>query len=117
MRSPDLQRIEHIRDYCLDIEDTVSRFGPSYESFRDDADYQYAVSFCVLQIGELSGKLSQGFRDATVNRIQWGLVKGMRNIVVHDYGHISLETLWEVVTSDIPALKQFCEEQLSKAED
>ena len=117
MLSPDLQRIEHIRDYCLDIEDMVSRFGNTYEAFCGDVDFQYAISFCVLQIGELSGKLSQEFRNATEKSIRWNLIKGMRNIVAHDYGHISMETLWGVVASDIPALKQFCEEQLSKAGD
>ena len=27
MLSPDLQRIEHIRDYCIEIEKTVIRCG------------------------------------------------------------------------------------------
>lgn len=27
MLPPDLQRIEHIRDYCVEIEKTIQRYG------------------------------------------------------------------------------------------
>lgn len=41
---------------------------------------------------------------------------GLRNIIVHAYGSIKLNILWDVVIEDIPALKKFCDEQLSAAE-
>ena len=31
--------------------------------FDQDADYQRSVSFCIMQIGELAGKLSAEFRE------------------------------------------------------
>jgi len=40
----------------------------------------------------------------------------MRNIVVHDYGNVNLEIILGVAIRDIPALKEFCEEQLSKTD-
>ena len=58
MMSPDLQRVKHIRDYCVEVEKTIARYGASFEIFDQDADYQRSVSFCILQIGELSGGLS-----------------------------------------------------------
>ena len=30
MLLPDLQRIQHIRDYCAEIEKTVQRYGKSF---------------------------------------------------------------------------------------
>ena len=33
MLSRDLQRVLKIRDYCLSIQDTMSRFGVSLEAF------------------------------------------------------------------------------------
>ena len=116
MLSPDLQRIEHIRDYCLDIEDTVLRFGNSYDVFCKDIDFQHSIAFSVLQIGEISGKLSGDYRLATADSVQWHLIRGLRNIVVHDYGSIKLDELWKIILNDIPALKTFCEEQLAGAE-
>lgn len=112
MMSPDLQRIKHIRDYCVEVEKTVARYGASFDVFDSDADYQRSVSFCILQIGELSGSLSQEYCQATANRVQWGPIKGMRNLVAHNYGSMSRDIIWETAVTDIPALKQFCEEQL-----
>ena len=59
MMSPDLQRIKHIRDYCIAIGQTIQRYGNSFEIYASDADFQRSVSFSILQIGELSAGLSQ----------------------------------------------------------
>ena len=117
MMSPDLQRVKHIRDYCVEVEKTIARYGASFEIFDADADYQRSVSFCILQIGELSGGLSAEYRQVTANRVQWGPIKGMRNLVAHNYGSMSRDIIWETAMVDIPALKQFCEEQLAQAEE
>ncbi len=114
MLPPDAQRLEHIRDYCVEIEKTIRRYGKSFEAFDSDPDYQRSVSFCILQIGELSGKLSDAFRADTAGRIQWGPIKGMRNLVAHRYGSMSRVRIWETATTDIPVLKAFCNEQLEK---
>lgn len=114
MLSPDLQRIKHIRDYCIRIENAITRFGNSFEAFDADFDYQQTIAFSILQIGELSGGLSDEFRQRTSNRVQWGPIKGMRNLVAHNYGKMNREVIWETATIDIPALKAFCEEQLEQ---
>ena len=116
MLSPDLQRIKHIRDYCTEIEKTVTRYGRAFAIFDSDPDYQRSVSFSILQIGELSGGLSQEYRQATADRVQLGPIKGMRNLVAHNYGSMSREIIWETATTDIPALKRFCEEQLANTD-
>ncbi|MBC5717202.1 HepT-like ribonuclease domain-containing protein [Flintibacter faecis] len=116
MLPPDLQRIKHIRDYCTEIEKTVMRYGRAFTIFDSDPDYQRSVSFSILQIGELSGGLTQEYRQATADRVQWGPIKGMRNLVAHNYGSMSREIIWETATTDIPALKRFCEEQLASAD-
>lgn len=112
MLPPDAQRLAHILDYCTEIEKTIARYGRDFAVFDSDRDYQRSVSFCILQIGELSGGLSVEFRQATADRIQWGPMKGMRNLVAHNYGSMSREVIWETAITDIPALKRFCEEQL-----
>ena len=86
MMSPDLQRIKHIRDYCIAIGQTIERYGNSFEIYSKDADYQRSVSFSIFQIGELSGGLSAEYRKDTANRVQWGPMKAMRNLVAHNYG-------------------------------
>lgn len=113
MLQPDMQRLTRIRDYCLEIEKTILRYGKSFEAFDADVDYQRSVSFCILQIGELGGGLSEEFRAATSGQVQWGPMKGMRNMVAHHYGSMNREMIWETAVKDIPELKKFCDEQLT----
>ena len=117
MQSPDKQRISHIRDYCLEIQKTINRYGNSFDIFDHDADFQRSIAFCILQIGELGGGLSEEYRKATSHRVQWGPIKGMRNLVAHSYGTMNREIIWETATVDVPTLLQFCEEQLAAASD
>ncbi|MCD8324186.1 MAG: DUF86 domain-containing protein [Clostridiales bacterium] len=109
-----MQRLSHILDYCQEIEKTVQRYGQSFESFDKDADYQRSVSFCILQIGELCGGLSDEFRTATAGSMPWKAIRGMRNLVAHNYGNMSREIIWETTVHDIPLLKDFCEKQLNQ---
>lgn len=114
---PDLQRIKHIRDYCNEIEKTMKRYGEAFDIFDTDADYQRSISFSILQIGELSGGLSAEFRKSTADRIQWGSMKGMRNLVAHNYGSMDRSVIWETAVTDIPVLKKFCEEFLTEEKE
>ena len=105
--------LEHILDYCESIEQCVARFGNDFESFRTDKAYHDLICFYLLQIGELSGQLSVQLRADSADRMEWGQMKGMRNIVAHHYGTIRLDMVWNTVQIDIPPLKAFCEEQIN----
>lgn len=115
MMSPDMQRLARIYDYCVRVEKTIARYGASFEAYDSDVDFQQSIAFSILQIGELSGKLGPEYRKATARRVQWGPMKAMRNWFVHNYGDMDKTIIWETATIDIPALKAFCEEELTKA--
>ena len=100
--------IEHILKYCEEIETTIHRFGKDYNLFRNDSVYQNACALCVLQIGELAGHISEDFKSAH-SEIPWKNIRGMRNIVAHAYGSLSLSATWETINEDIPVLKAQCE--------
>lgn len=113
MQQADRQRLTHIYEYCVSIEKAIQRFGSDFQSFDCDEDFQHSLSFCLLQIGELGGDLSEEYRRETANRVQWGPMKAMRNMVAHGYGKMDRRIIWETVTTDIPVLKAVCEEQLT----
>lgn len=85
MKDSDFQRIQHIKTYCEDIADTVVRFGNSYQIFESDKDFFNSISMSIMQIGELSAGLSDEFKDATRHHIQWGALKGIRNLFAHAF--------------------------------
>lgn len=99
--------LEHMVSYCDQIEATIVRFGDNYSIFSEDPIYRNAAALCIIQIGELVGKLSEDFRAAHPG-VPWRQIKAMRNIVAHSYGTIDPEVTWEVMTEDIPELKAYC---------
>jgi uncharacterized protein with HEPN domain len=117
MERRDAERLAHILDYCEDIAGYLAAVGNSYERFLADSMCQHSVAFCILQIGELSGKLSAELRENTEAEIRWSSIRGMRNIVAHDYGNIDLETVWDAATGDVPKVKAFCEKRLPEANE
>jgi uncharacterized protein with HEPN domain len=108
MQPRDAAVLEHILEYCEDIERYLLAVGGSFEAFLSESMCQHSIAFCILQIGELVGKLSDDLRSSTLKEINWTAIKGMRNIVVHDYGNVDLEEVWTAATRDAPTLKSFC---------
>lgn len=107
--------LEHIIVYCDQIDETIRRFGNDYGAFSSDPIYRNASALCVLQIGELAGKLTDAFR-AEHPGAPWRQIRGMRNIVAHSYGTVDPEITWEILTEDIPKLKVYCQQIIEEAE-
>ena len=90
--------LEHIVVYCQQIEQTVERFGNSAETFQNDPIYRNAAALCILQIGELVGKLTDEFREQHP-AVPWRQIKA-----------VDPEITWEIITDEIPQLKAYCEQ-------
>ena len=108
------QILKHISEYISQINEANEMFNAEYETLQNNSVYRNAVALCILKIGELAGHLTESFRNDTSDKIPWKAVRGLRNIVVHHYGKIDYESLWETITQDIPELEAFCSEKLSK---
>lgn len=106
----DASVLEHMLDYCVEIERTLGEISFQRESFDKSSTHRNALALCVLQIGELVGILSDDFKKANAE-IPWKDIKQMRNIVAHKYGSFDFDILWEVVSEDIPKLKEFCKKK------
>ena len=100
--------IKKIIQYADEIDETISHFNLTHESFTEDFIARNAIAMCILQIGELVGKLSEGFK-AENSAMPWREIKTMRNIAAHNYGEIDIDILWETATGDIPDLKEYCQ--------
>lgn len=67
----------------------------------------------ILQIGELSTKLSDNIKKE-IPDIPWHQIKGLRNYLAHDYGSIRLEDMWDTILNDIPPLEKAIRSNLSE---
>ena len=111
----DAEILRHILRYCDQVDTAHADFGSSRKRFGESTTYQNAVCMCILQIGELVGKLSEPFRMEH-NGIPWHKIRGMRNFVAHEYGHLDLDVVWYTATKSIPELKIYCESILGPSD-
>jgi len=59
-------------------------------------------------IGEAISRLSDQF-CVTHSQIEWRKIRGLRNIVIHDYAKIDVDIIWSVISTELPALISFIE--------
>jgi uncharacterized protein with HEPN domain len=98
---------------CEEIEEAMKRFGDAEEDFKDDWMYQYTCSFCLLQIGESTGKLSSELTEK-YPEMQWSNIRRTRDFIAHSYHKIDLSIVWMTISEKIPALKKICEKILDE---
>ncbi|MBO4474261.1 MAG: DUF86 domain-containing protein [Clostridiales bacterium] len=62
-----------------------------------------ATLFHMIQMSESVRKLSEEFRKVHAE-FPWNEIYGMRNRIVHDYGSVDLNIVFDTVKNDIPEL-------------
>ncbi len=48
------------------------------------------------------------------SNVPWQKIKGLRNVIVHNYGNIDLKILWKILTKDVEDLNIVCRQILEK---
>ena len=80
---------------------------------RDDELIQVWVVHHIGIIGEAASKISEEMRKSFPH-IPWTAIKGMRNILVHQYFGIDLDEVWNTTQRYLPALKNQISEILNR---
>ncbi len=101
--SRDKERLEHILSAIQVIENGLSTY--SKDELLSNPLLYYGLVKQIEIIGEAANLLTHEFREMHVD-VNWRPIVAMRNVLVHDYIHISKEMLWVTITQDIPELKQ-----------
>lgn len=70
-----------------------------------------SVLFRLIQISENSVKLTQAFKDSH-REIPWRAIKGMRNKIVHEYGDVEYDIVYQTITEDITDICKRLEETI-----
>ena len=83
--------------------------GMSFNDFRDNELVTDAVIRNFEIIGEASINVPDYIKE-TYPEISWKGMYGLRNLVVHEYFGIDYETIWTIITENLPDDKLKIEE-------
>ena len=78
--------------------------GVSLEDLRQSNLLLRATCFSIAQIGETMNQLEKTL-GAKYWNLPWIGARGMRNIIVHDYGNADVEQVYSTIHEDLPRLK------------
>ena len=88
--------------------------GCSFETFSRNEEKVDATVLAISQIGELVKNITKETMER-YNKIEWIIIKNLRNKIVHDYEGINLNLIWDIITDDIIQLKMDLEKILKEA--
>ena len=83
--------------------------------FRANKQKQDAVIRRIEIIGEAAAHLTDATRQA-MPELPFRKMRGMRNIVAHDYANVDLKIVWEVATAHVPEISAVLEKFFARHE-
>jgi uncharacterized protein with HEPN domain len=101
------------RDYRLYLDDILESCrkirlftqGMSFQEFERDAKTQDAVIRNFEVIGEAANRLPEDVKSLYPD-VEWAKIIGFRNILIHEYFGVKLETVWTAIQEKIPILEK-----------
>jgi uncharacterized protein with HEPN domain len=103
-----------IRDCLAEIailDDMAARM--TLQSFRSDPIARRAAAYSIQTISEAVRRIPDDCLAEFPNE-PWAQIKGIGNRIRHEYSRIDDAILWEIVTTDAPALKAVMESMLAR---
>ncbi len=109
------------RDYLNDIIeviDDIQNFTEniSFKDLENDKKTLYAVIRCLEILGEAVKKIPKNVKERYPD-IPWKNMAGMKDVLIHDYFGVDVETVWLTVNEKIPHIKPIVEKMLKELND
>lgn len=104
-------RLEDINDALEMISQYVE--GMDYVSWEKDRKTIDAVIRNIEIIGEAASKVPENIQEQ-YSEVPWYQMKGMRNILIHEYFGVDINVLWKTIHGDLPSLKTKIDRILSE---
>ena len=99
----------YLLDILLMAKDAVDfTKGMAKEDFLLDRKSHFAVIRCFEVIGEAAKRLSEDFQKQH-QEIPWSSMARMRDLLIHAYGRVNLDEVWDTIRNDLPPLISFLE--------
>ncbi len=92
-------------DHILECLDWISRYvEPGEDAFFLDRKTQSAVLRELQTLAESTQRLSEAVKKGHPE-VPWQDIAGFRNVLVHDYLGIRLDRVWDIISKDLPPLR------------
>nr|WP_242044651.1 MULTISPECIES: DUF86 domain-containing protein [unclassified Leptolyngbya] len=78
--------------------------GITFEQFQADRKTISAVLYNLAMIGE-AVRIIPPDLEASHPEIPWNDMRGMRNIVIHEYFQVNLSIIWQTIQEDLVSLE------------
>ena len=94
----------YIQKIRLDLEFIVIHMkNVDIEELNENEILLDSMLFRMIQLSENAKKLTEQYKQKH-NNIPWNAMYGLRNRIVHDYGNVDLNVVFETLKIDIPQL-------------
>ena len=99
------------RDWKLRVEDILQAiaeiqsftYGMTFENFQADTKTVRAVTCNITIIGEAASSIPPEIQTR-YTEIPWAEMRGIRNVIVHEYFQVNLNILWRTLQERLPPL-------------
>jgi len=105
-------RLQDMLTEIIVVEETVADL--TYETFSQNEQALRVVLYSLAVIGEAVASSIDAL-EAANPKLPWQQIRGMRNMVIHEYFQLDLETVWATTQADLPTLKIALQEILNNA--
>ena len=109
----DLVYLLHIQEFCNDIIEYIKYETDSFEDFKNNKMLVDAVIRKLEIIGEASNNISDDFKSK-YSSIPFKEMKGIRNILIHEYFGVDYNIVYKTAIEEIPKLKKQIDELVER---
>jgi uncharacterized protein with HEPN domain len=110
----DIEQKSRLRDILEAVKRIDSYLdGVSKDAFSRNVEKQDAVIRRIEIIGEATSHLSPETR-AMLSGLPYRKMRGMRNVVAHDYANVDIAIVWEVATVHLNDVRRILEEYFER---